>query len=67
MVNQTDVNIEKNMIERITSNKKTTIAGLIVFTTGIALVAFDKTTLTEFGAFIGVAFALLFSKDPKQK
>ena len=55
------------MIERITSNKKTTIAGLIVFATGIALVAFDKATLTEFGAFIGVAFALLFSKDPKQK
>lgn len=55
------------MFERITSNKKTTIAGLIVFVSGLALVAFEKATLTEFGGFIGVAFALLFSKDPKAK
>lgn len=55
------------MIDRITENKKTTIAGLIVFISGLALVATDKTTLTEFGAFIGVSFALLFSKDLKQK
>ena len=55
------------MIDRILKDSKTTIIGLIVFITGAMLVAFDKASLTEFGAFIGVAFALFFSKDPKQK
>ena len=54
------------MIERLFTNIKTTIVGLIIFVTGALLVAFDKASLTEFGAFIGVAFALFFSKDPKQ-
>jgi hypothetical protein len=54
------------MIERLFTNIKTTIVGLIIFVTGAILVAFDKASLTEFGAFIGVAFALFFSKDPKQ-
>jgi hypothetical protein len=54
------------MIERLFTNIKTTIVGLIIFVTGAMLVAFDKASLTEFGAFIGVAFALFFSKDPKQ-
>ncbi len=53
------------MIDRIFDNKKTTIVGIIVFVTGAVLVGFEKATLTEFGAFIGVAFALFFSKDPK--
>lgn len=53
------------MIERIFANAKTTVVGLIVFLTGAVLVGFEKATLTEFGAFIGVAFALFFSKDPK--
>lgn len=53
------------MIERIFINIKTTIVGLIIFLTGTILVAFEKASLTEFGAFIGVAFALFFSKDPK--
>lgn len=53
------------MFERITKNKNTTITGLIIFASGLTLVALDKATLTEFGGFIGVAFALLFSKDPK--
>jgi hypothetical protein len=53
------------MIERLFTNIKTTIVGLIIFLTGAMLVAFDKASLTEFGAFIGVAFALFFSKDPK--
>jgi hypothetical protein len=53
------------MIERLFTNIKTTIVGLIIFLTGALLVAFDKASLTEFGAFIGVAFALFFSKDPK--
>ena len=55
------------MIERIFTNIKTTIVGGIIFVTGALLVAFNKATLTEFGAFIGVAFALFFSKDPKSK
>lgn len=55
------------MIERLFTNIKTTIVGGIIFVTGAILVAFDKASLTEFGAFIGVAFALFFSKDPKQK
>ena len=54
------------MIERLFTNIKTTIVGLIIFVTGAMLVALDKASLTEFGAFIGVAFALFFSKDPKQ-
>ncbi len=53
------------MIERLFANAKTTIVGLIIFLTGAVLVAFEKASLTEFGAFIGVAFALFFSKDPK--
>lgn len=53
------------MIERLFTNIKTTIVGLIIFLTGTILVAFEKASLTEFGAFIGVAFALFFSKDPK--
>lgn len=53
------------MIERIFANIQTTIVGAIIFVTGVALVAMEKATLTEFGAFIGVAFALFFSKDPK--
>ena len=54
------------MIERLFTNIKTTIVGFIIFLTGAVLVAFEKASLTEFGAFIGVAFALFFSKDPKQ-
>jgi len=53
------------MIERIFTNIQTTVVGAIIFVTGVALVAMDKATLTEFGGFIGVAFALFFSKDPK--
>lgn len=51
------------MIERIFKNTKTTIAGIALFLSGIALVAFEKATLTEAGAFFGVAFVLFFSKD----
>lgn len=53
------------MIERIFTNIKTTVVGIIIFLTGALLVGFEKASLTEFGAFIGVAFALFFSKDPK--
>jgi hypothetical protein len=53
------------MIQRIFENRKTTAVGVVIFLTGVMLVATDKATLTEFSAFIGVAFALFFSKDPK--
>jgi len=55
------------MIERVFKNTKTTIVGIIIFLTGAFLVAFEKASLTEFGGFIGVAFALFFTKDPKSK
>lgn len=51
------------MIDRVFSNWKTTVAGIALFLGGMLLVAFDKATLTEAGAFFGVAFALFFSKD----
>lgn len=53
------------MIDRIFKNAKTTIAGVLIFATGAILVGMEKASLTEFGAFIGVAFALFYSKDPK--
>lgn len=55
------------MIDRVFKNFKTTVVGSIVFATGVIFVATDKASLTEFGAFIGVAFALFFTKDPKTK
>lgn len=51
------------MIDRILRNYKTTLVGITLFVTGIALVAYEKATLTEAGAFFGVAFMLFFSKD----
>ncbi len=53
------------MLNRIIENKKTTLVGALIFITGITLVFFDKASLPEFGGFLGVSFALLFSKDPK--
>lgn len=53
------------MIDRIFTNWKTTIAGVVLFLTGIGVVLADKATLTEAGAFFGVAFVLFFSKDSK--
>ena len=55
------------MIERIFQNKKTTTAGIVVFFTGVTLVALDKATLTEFSAFLIAAVGLLFTKDTKTK
>ncbi len=51
------------MIDRITKNWKTTTAGVILFVSGIILVAMEKATLIEAGTFFGVAFVLFFSKD----
>ena len=55
------------MIDRIFSNAKTTIVGLIIFATGAVLVGFEKASLTEFSAFLIAAIGLLFTKDPKIK
>lgn len=51
------------MIDRVTKNWKTTSAGVILFVSGIILVAMEKASLTEAGTFFGVAFMLFFSKD----
>ena len=51
------------MIERVTKSWKTSAVGAILFVSGIILVAMEKATLTEAGAFFGVAFMLFFSKD----
>jgi len=51
------------MLDRVFKNTKTTIVGIALFVSGIVLVALEKATLTEAGAFFGVAFALFFSKD----
>lgn len=53
------------MIDRVTKNLKTTIAGVLLFGAGIGLVAIEKASLTEAGTFFGVAFVLFFSKDGK--
>jgi hypothetical protein len=53
------------MIERILKNRKTSVSALLVFMMGGLMVYLEKATLTEFGAFLGVALVLLFSKDPK--
>ena len=51
------------MIDRIFRSWKTTIAGLVLFLSGMLLVAYEKSTLTEAGAFFAVAFALFFTKE----
>jgi len=51
------------MIDRILGNWKTTAAGLILFISGMIMVGMEKATLTEAGAFFGVAFVLFYSKD----
>lgn len=53
------------MLNRITENKKTSFVGALIFVIGVTLVFFDKASLAELGGFLGVSFALLFSKDPK--
>lgn len=57
----------KIMIDRIFKNIKTTMVGITSFLTGAIMVYLDKASLSEFGGFIGVAFAFFFAKDPKQK
>ena len=53
------------MIDRMFKNWQTTIIGSILLISGLGMVAMEKATLTEAGAFFGVAFVLFFTKDPK--
>ena len=56
------------MIDRIFKSWKTSLVGLLVLGIGSAAVFMDKATLTEFGAFLGVALALFFYKEkPKSE
>jgi fucose permease len=56
-----------NMFSRIFDNWKTSVLGALLMCASFAFVFWGKATLTEAGAFLGVAFALFFSKDPKAK
>ena len=51
------------MIDRIFKSWKTTLAGVVLFGSGMIMVGMEKATLTEAGAFFGVAFFLFFAKD----
>ena len=53
------------MFNRVFKNWKTSFLGLLFLWVGFALVATEKATLSEFGAFIATAFALFYSKGPK--
>lgn len=55
------------MFDRIFNNWKTSVLGIILMCASFAFVFWEKATLTEAGAFLGVAFALFFTKDPKAK
>ena len=56
-----------NMFNRIFDNWKTSVLGAVLMCASFAFVLWEKATLTEAGAFLGVAFALFFTKDPKPK
>ena len=55
------------MFSRIFDNWKTSVLGAVLMCASFAFVLWEKATLTEAGAFLGVAFALFFTKDPKAK
>ena len=55
------------MIDRIFKNKKTTLLGLGLIIVGVALVWFEKATLTEVSMFFATGLLSLFAKDPKPK
>jgi hypothetical protein len=55
------------MFSRIFDNWKTSVLGAVLMCASFAFVLWEKATLTEAGAFLGVAFALFFTKDPKPK
>jgi hypothetical protein len=51
------------MIDRVFKSWKSTLAGVILFASGMVLVGIEKATLTEAGAFFGIAFVLFFTKE----
>ena len=53
------------MIERIFKNWKTTAIGVLLITGSLLLVAINKATLTEAGAFIVDGVGSIFAKDKK--
>ena len=53
------------MFNRIFDNWKTSVLGAVLMCASFAFVFLGKATLTEAGAFLGVAFALFFTRDPK--
>ena len=55
------------MKERIFKNWKTTLTGLVMLAGGLALVGMGKASLSEYGLFAPVCFALIFVKDPSFK
>lgn len=55
------------MYERVFSSWKTSALGAALMCVSFAFVLLGKATLTEAGAFLGVAFTLFFVKDPKAR
>lgn len=55
------------MFNRIFDSWKTSVLGIVLMCASFAFVFMGKATLTEAGAFMGVAFALFFAKDPDKK
>ena len=53
------------MFDRIFNNWKTSTLGLGLMGASFAFVFWGMATLGEAGGFLGVAFTLLFAKDPK--
>ena len=53
------------MINRIFKNWKTTAIGVLLSTGSLLLVAINKATLTEAGAFIVAGVGSIFAKDKK--
>jgi len=57
----------KNMKERIFKNWKTSLTGILMLASGLALVGTGKASLSEYVLFAPVCFALIFFKDPTFK
>ncbi len=56
----------KTMIDRIFKNWKTTLVGLGIILAGLALVWFQKATLTEFTAFLVGGVGVMFMRDGRK-
>jgi hypothetical protein len=55
------------MINRIFKNWKTTTVAVLIILICSVTVYMEKSTWSEVGAFMAVAFGLLFTTDPKSK